>query len=105
MNYLKSGRVLHLPVTFSSTDSLVYSKSSIITEQFNSPLSVTSNSVILTDCSISISTKHPVEQLQLNSLSDGGVGVTIHVKVRLDPAGNSKMSDWFASGTLMTVTE
>ena len=78
----------------------------MITEQFNSPLSVTSNSVTLTDCSISTSTKHPVEQLQLNSILDGGIGVTTHVKVRSDPIGKSKiLSFLMTGGSVAIVTE
>jgi len=40
---------------------------------------------ILTVWFRSILAKHPVEQLQLKTLLEGGVGVTAQVKLRADP--------------------
>ena len=60
------------------------------TEQFITPLSISSSAVTLMVCSICISAKHPVEQLQLNSLTDGGRGVTEQFKMRSVPAKYSK---------------
>ena len=81
--------VLYLPNTCKSKVFVVYLTSLIITEQFKSSMPWSTNS-ITNDCSDFPSMKHPLEQLHLNLLSDGGVGVTIHVKVMLDPTGNSK---------------
>ena len=60
------------------------------TEQFITPLSISSSAVTLMVCSICISAKHPVEQLQLNSLSDGGEGKTEQFRVRAVPTKYSK---------------
>jgi len=79
-----------LPRTRNSNASLeVYFSWSAITKQFISPLSDIFNSLIVTNWKCTDSKEHPL-QLQLNLLSDGGVGVTIHVKVRLDPAVSSR---------------
>ena len=75
-----------IPVTCKSYGSLLYSTPSITTEQFNTPLSVTSISVILIVCSSTMSAKHPVEHPQTKSLSlNVSVELTSQVKVMLDP--------------------
>jgi len=45
--------------------------------------------LILNDCSVLPSIEHPL-QCHSSLLSSGGVGITMHVKVMLDPTGNSK---------------
>ena len=80
-----------IPDTCKSYGSLVYSTPSMIIEQFNIPLSVTSISVMLMVCSTSMSAKHPVEQAQIKSLSlNISAELTSQVKVMLDPIRCSK---------------
>ena len=61
-----------------------------------------SSTLTITDCSVLLSNEHPL-QLQLSSLSDGGVGVTIHVKVRSDPTGNSKIFSIPLTGMILVI--
>ena len=63
--YLSVVLVLYnLPVAHSTTGSLKYTTSSMVAEQFNIPLSKMSKLVITIDCSLCISTTHPVEHCQ-----------------------------------------
>ena len=57
----------------------------MLKEQVIDPLSVVLRSVTLMVCSIPISAKHPVEQLQLKLLLTGGAGATEHVRLRSAP--------------------
>ena len=80
--------MVSLPIikTRSSIGSLTSSAPLIFTTQFSTPPSVISKLITLIFCVISKSAKHPVEQLQLNSLSGGGGGSTKHDRLRLVPA-------------------
>lgn len=79
----------YLPNTLSSAGSLVCSISLTITEQLISPWSFNSNSILIC-CPVFILKEHPW-QLHLNTLSSGGVGYGIQVKVTLSPTVCSKL--------------
>ena len=61
-----------------------------------------SSTLTITDCSVLLSNEH-ISQLQLSWLSDGGVGVTTHVKVSLDPTGNSKTFSIPLTGMILVI--
>ena len=85
--------MLYSPMARNIIEWLVYSMPLTVMEQLISSPSATSNSVILTIWFVFIFGMHPEEQLQLNSLSDGGVRVTIHLNATwdTDPTRYSKM--------------
>ena len=73
----------------------------MLIEQFNWSIPG-SFTLTITDCSVLLSNVHPL-QLQLSSLLDGGVGSTIHVKVRSDPTGNSKTFSIPLTGMILVI--
>lgn len=90
MHFKKSTFKLPTNIT-TSNESLKNVIPLIITKQFKLPASDNFSPITFTIFSVFISTEHPVEQLQIYSLSDGGVGITKHVKFTSDPTRYSKL--------------
>ena len=86
--------VLSLPIatTLNSKDSLKKSTPITFTRHLSIPSSVSFKFITLIFCVITLSAKHPNIQLQVNSISNDGMGVTKHERLRSVPLKYTKVS-------------